>query len=255
MIYITGDTHGEFERLGSKHFPGGLGDYLIVCGDFGGVWDGSHQEQYWRKWLSEKPFTTLFIDGNHENYDRLSAYPVTEWHGGKVHRIADNILHLMRGQVFEIDGVRFFTFGGASSHDIDAGILEPDDPDFVAKRKKLDRERALYRINHVSWWAEELSSEEEQEEGLRNLEKYQHQVDCILSHCAPSFIQDIVSRGFYRHDSLTDYLDRVEELCDFRVWFFGHYHANERIGKKFVLLYDKIAALADLLRDDDSVFS
>lgn len=38
MICVTGDTHGEFERLGSKHFPGGPGDYLIICGDFGGVW-------------------------------------------------------------------------------------------------------------------------------------------------------------------------------------------------------------------------
>ena len=196
----------------------------------------------------------VFIDGNHENYDRLSAYPVTEWRGGKVHRIADNILHLMRGQVFEIDGVRFFTFGGASSHDIDAGILEPDDPDFVAKRKKLDRERAMYRVNHVSWWAEELPSEEEQEEGLRNLEKYQYQVDCILSHCAPSSLQDIVSRGFYRYDRLTDYLDRVKDLCGFKTWFFGHYHANERVGEKFVLLYDKVIALADFLRDDSSVF-
>ena len=160
----------------------------------------------------------------------------------------------MRGQVFEIDGVRFFTFGGASSHDIDAGILEPDDPDFVAKRKKLDRERAMYRVNHVSWWAEELPSEEEQEEGLRNLEKYQYQMDCILSHCAPSSLQDIVSRGFYRYDRLTDYLDRVKDLCGFKTWFFGHYHANERVGEKFVLLYDKVIALADFLRDDSSVF-
>ena len=102
---------------------------------------------------------------------------------------------------------------------------------------------------------EELPSEEEQEEGLRNLEKCQYQVDFILSHCAPSSIQDIVSRGFYSHDRLTNYLDRVKELCDFKIWFFGHYHANERIGEKFVLLYDKIAALADFLRDDGSVFS
>ena len=104
--------------------------------------------------------------------------------------------------------MRFFTFGGASSHDIDAGILEPSDPDFVAKRKKLDRERALYRVNRVSWWAEE-----EQEEGLRNLEKYQYQVDCIL------------------------------ELCDFKICLFGHYHANERIGGKFVLLDDEVFIL------------
>lgn len=48
MIYVTGDTHGEFKRLGSKDFSGGPGDYLIVCGDFGGIWDDSHQEQYWR---------------------------------------------------------------------------------------------------------------------------------------------------------------------------------------------------------------
>ncbi len=60
MIYMTGDMHGEFERLGSKHFSGSPGDYLIIYGDFGGVWDDSHQEQYWQKWLSQKPFTTAF---------------------------------------------------------------------------------------------------------------------------------------------------------------------------------------------------
>lgn len=113
MIYITGDTHGEFERFGSNYFDAAKGDYVIICGDFGNLWDNSNTEQYWRKWLREKPFTVLFIDGNHENFDMLSAYPITEWNGGKVHKIADNIIHLMRGQVFDIDGIRFFTMGGA----------------------------------------------------------------------------------------------------------------------------------------------
>lgn len=63
------------------------------------------------------------------------------------------------------------------------------------------------------------------------------------------------AEAFYRHDRLTDYLDRIKDLCDFKIWFFGHYHANERIGEKFVLLYDKVVALADFLRDDGSVFS
>ena len=45
----------------------------------------------------------------------------------------------MRGQVFEIDGKSIFAFGGASSHDIAGGILEPDDPDFKKKKKKLDQ--------------------------------------------------------------------------------------------------------------------
>ena len=79
MVYITGDMHGDLSRFKNPIFKKmKAGDVLIVCGDFGGVWDNSHQEQYWRKWLSQKPFTTLFIDGNHENYDRLSVYSVTE---------------------------------------------------------------------------------------------------------------------------------------------------------------------------------
>ncbi len=56
----------------------------------------------------------------------------------------------MRGQIFDIDGVRFFTMGGASSHDIDAVILDHNASDFAVKRKNLDRELALYRFNRVS---------------------------------------------------------------------------------------------------------
>ena len=248
MIYITGDTHADFTRFGRSYLTAAAGDYVIVCGDFGGVvWDASKQSRYWLKWLSDKPFTTLFVDGNHENYDLLNSYPVTEWNGGKVHFITDHIIHLMRGQVFDIDDIRFFTMGGASSHDIDAGILEPDDPDFRQKRKRLDRQTALYRVNHVSWWREELPSDEEMVEGLRNLNRCGYKVDVILTHCAPNEIHDIYSRGGYRHDLLTDYLEMIKNKCDFKYWFFGHYHANEAIGRKFVLLYDKILCLQEYM--------
>ena len=50
-------------------------DVVIICGDFGGIWDtdkNSAFEGHWLKWLDEKPFTTLFIDGNHENFDIIS---------------------------------------------------------------------------------------------------------------------------------------------------------------------------------------
>ena len=57
MIYITGDTHGGFQRFTTGNFPQqkqmGRNDYVIICGDFGGVWDGSPREAYcstgWRK--------------------------------------------------------------------------------------------------------------------------------------------------------------------------------------------------------------
>ena len=87
-VYITGDTHGGFQRFGSKYFPQqknmGREDYVIVTGDFGGLWDGSPKDQYWLDWLEEKPFTTLFVDGNHENFDLLNALPERPWNGGRV---------------------------------------------------------------------------------------------------------------------------------------------------------------------------
>ncbi len=145
MIYITGDCHQDFGRFNTGIFPEQKemtkDDYVIVCGDFGGVWNRggeNKEEKHLMDWLEGKPFTTLFVDGNHENFDRLYAYPVEEWHGGKVHKIRPTVIHMMRGQVFAIDGKSVFTFGGASSHDIDGGILEPEDPDFKRKKRKLD---------------------------------------------------------------------------------------------------------------------
>ena len=90
MIYITGDCHGNFERFNASIFPEQnemtKDDYVIICGDFGGVWNKGEESKMETKvldWLDCKLFTTLFVDGNHENFDRLYAYPVEEWHGGK----------------------------------------------------------------------------------------------------------------------------------------------------------------------------
>ena len=190
MIYITGDCHRNFKRFNTRIFPEqkemDKEDYVIICGDFGGVWSKGKEdkeEKHLLDWLESKPFTTLFVDGNHENFDRLYAYPLEKWHGGKVHKVRSSVIHMMRGQVFEIEGKSIFTFGGAGSHDIDGGILEPEDPNFKRKKKRLDRERCSYRINHVSWWQQELPSVEEMEEGRRNLAAHDDTVDFIVNRC------------------------------------------------------------------------
>lgn len=239
MIYLTGDTHAEFHRLGNKHFSSNDGDYLMICGDFGGVWDGTSSEQYWLKWLSKRTFTTLFVSGNHENFDLLSQYPVSEWHHGKVQFINNKVIHLLRGQVYDIDGHTFFTMGGASSHDVSSGILEKDDPNFAKMRKKLNKEFSSYRINHITWWKEELPKQSELDEGIKNLENSNWTVDYIISHCAPSSIQDSICPD-YMHDLLTDYFDEVMRKCTFKQWFFGHYHKDQTIGHKFTSLYNQI---------------
>ena len=49
MIYATGDTHGSVQRLQPGHVPEQAGmtrdDYVIICGDFGGVWDGGKKDE------------------------------------------------------------------------------------------------------------------------------------------------------------------------------------------------------------------
>ena len=116
MIYLTGDLHGDFERFRSKEMKKlKKGDTLIVCGDFGFVWDGSKKEQSILKKLGKSKYQILFIEGTHDNLDLLSQYPQEEWNGGKVRRISGSLLKLERGEVFELEGKRFFAFGAARS--------------------------------------------------------------------------------------------------------------------------------------------
>lgn len=117
-IFITDDTYVDFARFKKEIFyeqaEPSKDDYIIICGGFGGVWDGRPRERCWLDWLEAKPFNTRFVSGNHDNYDLLAECPVQEWHGGRVQFIRPSIIHLMRGQVYEIEGKRFFTMVGAT---------------------------------------------------------------------------------------------------------------------------------------------
>ena len=246
MIFVTGDTHGDWiNRLNVDSFPEQKemtkDDYVIICGDFG-IWDNSKREKYNLSWLDDKPFTTLFVSGNHENYDILDSLEMSEWHGGLVNFVRKSVIHLMRGQVFNIEDKTFFTFGGASSHDISAGILEPDDPNFKEKKKHLDKDPfALYRINHVSWWERELPSENEMEMGLNNLKKENNKVDYIITHSpSTSELYLMGGKGLYQSDILTNYLEEIKANTEYKRHFFGHMHCNKAINDKDICLYEQI---------------
>lgn len=279
MIFITGDTHGPTpfglhsvdgfgKRLNRENFPEQSGmtrdDYVIICGDFGGIWnydsryDDTHsafkdkifldhgeskEEKYWLDWLSKKSFTLLFCDGNHENFDRLyRSYPEVDFHGGKAHQLRENVFHLIRGYIFDLCGLSFFTFGGARSHDISGGILRPyeysTEKDYKAAYKELRDSGALFRIEHISWWEKELASEEEMERGLDNLTRCDWNVDYVISHCPPTSIATLA--GYFEIDRLTQYFEKICERLKFRKWFFGHYHANRQLLGKYIMLYEQI---------------
>ena len=207
MICITGDTHipVDIAKLSTKRFPQQksmtAADFLIICGDFGGVWDNSGEQRYWLRWLNDKNFTTLFVDGNHENFDLLGTYPEESFRGGRVHRVGEKILHLMRGQVYDLDGMRIFTFGGAQSH---------------------DRE---FRKEGKNWWKAELPTEDEIAEARQNLDRVGWQVDLVVTHCAPSSIQRMMDVP-YGENVLTDFFDELRARLTYEKWYFGHYHRD-----------------------------
>lgn len=242
-VYVTGDTHGGFQRLGMKYFPEqkkmNREDMVIIAGDFGGLWGGTPAEKYWLDWLEDKPFTTAFLDGNHENFAMLNALPERLWHGGRIHEVRPHVLHLMRGQVFDIEGYTFFTMGGASSHDIQDGILDPEEPGFEERYWRMRRARAMFRVKGVSWWTEELPSDEEYEEARKNLDAHDWAVDYILTHCAPTSItQKIIPHA--RADRLTDFLEEVKNRARYHYWLFGHLHDNQAVDKKHILLWEQV---------------
>lgn len=247
MIFVTGDCHGNFERFKEEYFPEQKemtkDDYVIICGDFGGVWSTDQREKEEVEalnWLNDRPFTTLFVCGNHENFDRLRRFPMMRWKGGKVHRIRPSIYHLMRGQVYEIEGKKFFTFGGAQSHDIMGGIFEKDDPELKEKIRECYKRNLPYRINKVSWWKEELPTKEEMSEGLQNLAIHGNKVDFIISHSCAASTLALFGRSYFKPDYLHRYLEKVKARCQYKKWFFGHYHQNKNVTDKDLLLWEQI---------------
>lgn len=255
MIFVTGDCHADFHKFSTDAFPEQTGmtkdDIVIILGDFGGIWnkDGENNgERYWLKWLNEKPFTTVFVDGNHENFDRLnSEYEVVDFHCGKAHKIRDSIYHLMRGEIFNFEGKSFFAFGGASSHDIDDGILSWEDFDteeeFKQTYKLWVKQNKMFRVNHLSWWAEELPSGNEIQNAENNLKKIDYKVDYVLSHCAPQSVVAYMYMGSSKSDKLTLWFEDLQGRLDFKKWFFGHYHEDRKILDKYILLYDQIVRI------------
>lgn len=225
MIFVTGDTHGDVDfakllRFAREQPNLTKNDYVIIAGDFGGVWDESTLAEDLKPY-SDLPFTVLFVDGNHENFDLLNAYPVEIWNGGKVHKIKPDILHLMRGQVFAIEGKTFFTFGGATS---------------VDKAKRL--------AYGYGWWEQERPTYAELDEGTANLKRYRNTVDYIITHACgerallypPLSTRANHMQLFFENRLLSNF----EETVAYTHWYFGHYHMDGDLNDKMTVLYREV---------------
>jgi len=144
----------------------------------------------------------------------------------------------MRGQVYTLEGYTFFTMGGASTHDIEDGVLDPRSPNYAMSLLEMSAKGCRFRINHKSWWKEELPAAEEYAEARRNLDAHGWAVDYIITHSPPSGL--LPTLGDYQCDYLTDFLEEVCQRAKYHYWLFGHCHQNKAIDKKHILLWEDI---------------
>jgi len=237
-IFLTGDTHNSRElmkKFNSKNFKIKKeltkDDVVIILGDVGSLtWDRSKETLYNLKWLDNQPFTTLFIDGNHDNFNILDNLPVKQLYGNEVGVLSDSVYHLKRGNIYEINGKTFLTIGGATS---------------------INKE---WRIPEISWWDREVINNKEIENTYRNLEKYNYKVDYILTHTIFDKVADLLIKGKVEKCPTANFLKDIYNKVEFDKWVFGHFHIDSRrdfimlaeYASMFTCLYDEVVNIKNL---------
>lgn len=216
--FLKGDIHGNlFEIIDFiNRFNLGKNDNIIILGDCGIAWrkdkkDLAQNIKLWNECGNEVKL--YFIDGNHENFNILNSLPIENNMG----KIADNIYHLRRGQVYEFENKKILVCGGADS---------------------IDKYR---RIENFTWWKEETISQETIDDIPAG------HYDYVLTHCCPRSVFEknriylsmlqFLDENKINHNS-EDMLEQLKNKITFDHWFFAHYHINRNLDEKFTCLFE-----------------
>ncbi len=218
MVYITGDTHGDYERFSDPYLKRlDEDDTLIICGDFGFIWDGTGRELSTLRKLAQKKYTIAFIDGCHENFDILERdYPLKRWNGGIVREIAPNIVHLQRGEIYTIEDETYFTFGGGHSQDVE------------------------YRLETGNWWKREQPTHEEIRHAIYKLREVDSKVDYIITHEPPASLKDCLGTDVNQRLEIHAFFEDIIKAVEYKRWFFGKCHVDKFIPIKFNAVFEEI---------------
>lgn len=225
MVYITGDCHGDFERIVEfceDACTTAEDDVLVILGDAGINYHGIPTDNDLKQMLSDLHITLLCIHGNHEmRPETIETYEEVEWNGGNVYIEQEypNLLFAKDGEVYNLDGRRCIAIGGAYS---------------------IDR---YSRTPYVSWWPDEQPSDEIMSNVQMQLTKEYWDVNVVFSHTCPlkyipreeflpNINQDTVDR------STEEWLDSIEDRLKYDIWYCGHWHTDKRDGNIVFMFED-----------------
>ena len=223
MIYVTGDLHGEIGRFKHRKIKRlKKGDTLIICGDFGFVYDEDKKEEKALKWLSKRKYNILFVDGAHDRVELLEKYEPCDFGGATARRINDKVYMLLRGNVYTIEDKKIFAFGSglSESYNIVSDIMSSD--------------------------AGSLPTKEETENGIKNLASVDNTVDYIVSYDAPISAKTYIGETT-NNNGLNSYLEGIYKLANFKCWYFGRYHKDKAVTRLFKAMYEDVVPMYELV--------
>ena len=222
MIFITGDTHGDFNRVTKFCFEQNTStkDTLIILGDSGINYYKDSRAVALKRRLSMLPITIFSIYGNHEERpENIPSYKTKWYKGGIVYYEEEypNLLFAKDGEIFDLDGKKTIVIGGAYSID------------------KIYRLRMGY-----NWYPDEQPSDTIKEYVETQLANNNWTVDVVLSYTAPlkyeptEFFMQGIDQS--KVDKSTErWLNMIEGRLKYKRWYFGHYHHYKKIDKMTML--------------------
>ena len=223
-VYITGDTHRDFDRIFSfcEENSTTEEDILVILGDAGINYYCDYRDKELKSELTQLPITLLCIHGNHEERPFELGYDEKEWHEGMVYyeESFPNLLFAKDGEIYDFDGKKAIAIGGAYSID------------------------KYYRLSHgLGWFETEQPSDEIMEYVESQLEKYNWQVDYVFSHTVPLECEPVWAFIPGVNQSLVDkttekWLQKILESLEFEGWFAGHYHVESQEGAVRIMFND-----------------
>jgi 3-oxoacid CoA-transferase subunit A len=212
LVYVTGDTHRDFDRIEdiciTEHTT--TDDVIVILGDVGINFLGEPHDLGIKIELSQYEVTLLCIYGNHEmRPENISSYEDIEWRGGIVYQEPDfpNLLFAKDGEIYDLEGYRCIAIGGANS---------------------IDKHR---RVRGVSWWPDEQPSDKIKDRVEDRLAKENWKIDVVFSHTCPykympehALNPDVPECSV--DNSTEEWLDTIEQHLDYYRWYCGHFHTD-----------------------------
>lgn len=236
-IYITGDTHGKFNRISDfcNENKTLKDDVMIILGDVGLNYYGDVKDYITKEKVSRIPMTFLCLRGNHEMRPSGETVRIENalYRGDFiVENGYPSILWMLDGNTYElnVNGTwkKALVIGGAYSVD-------------KYFRLAMKREGAT----GYNWFPDEQLSKEEMSEIFKAVKD--NTFDYVLTHTCPMTVEprDMFLSGIDQDTvdtSTEDFLQTVSENIKFKDWYCGHWHTDRDV-KKYHFMFNNITKL------------